>query len=632
MELSAKSIGAEPASEGVHFRVWAPDHSTLSVDVEGHGTYPLHRVEAGYFSGLVTDIPHDARYLYRFANGETLPDPASRFQPEGPVGPSQVVDARRYRWSDHEWMGRPLEEFVIYEMHIGTFTSEGTWQAALFELKELASVGITCIELMPVAEFPGRWGWGYDGVDLFAPFHHYGTPDDFRAFVDEAHRLHLCVIVDVVYNHLGPDGNHLKRFASAYFSKEHSTDWGEAINFDGLDCGPVREFFLANAEYWIVDFHLDGLRLDATQDIHDDTPSKHHILTEIGRRVREAAPRRTIIIIAENEPQVSNLCRLVDQGGNGLDALWNDDFHHAAVVAMTGRREAYYSDYRGNPQEFVSAAKFGFLYQGQWYSWQDASRGQPALDLEHSRFVTFLQNHDQVANSGRGLRAHRVTNPGLYRTFTALLLLGPGTPMLFQGQEFAASSPFYYFVDHHPELAQMVEAGRHQFLSQFPSLQDPDAQRLLAPVADPQTFHRCKLDFAERQTNAPLYQLTKDLLTLRRHDPSFRAVNRRSLEGAVIAPQAFVLRYLLHDGQDRLLVVNLGSDLHLRTIPEPLLGVPRDCRWHPLLSTDNWSYGGNGMVPIQPEGKDWVIPGLSATFMAVAASESTCDDSNRRLT
>jgi maltooligosyltrehalose trehalohydrolase len=611
-------VGAEisPAG-GVHFRVWAPGRRTAAVVIEGGGRTELAPEGGGYFSALVADARAGARYHYRLDREERpYPDPASRFQPEGPHGPSQVVDPWAYRWSDMNWKGVSLPGQVMYEMHIGTFTKEGTWAAAERELPELAAAGITCLEVMPVSEFPGRFGWGYDGVDLYAPTHLYGTPDDFRRFVDKAHQFGLGVILDVVYNHLGPDGNYLKAFAPAYFTDKYKTEWGEPINFDGPDNGPVRDFFASNAAYWIDEYHLDGLRLDATQNVYDDTPDpSKHILAEIGRRVRAAAKGRSTIVVNENEPQHPQLVRPVEEGGMGLDALWNDDFHHSAMVALTGRNQAYYSDYLGTAQEFVSAVKYGYLYQGQWYSWQGKRRGQPGLDVPPAAFVTFLQNHDQVANSGRGLRAHQLTSPGRYRAMTALFLLAPGTPMLFQGQEFAASAPFLYFADHNPELAKAVRAGRREFLGQFPSLADPLMKEVMATPDAPETFDRCKLDFSERQKHAPAYQLTKDLLQLRREDPAFRAQAPGGVDGAVLGEHAFVLRFFEDDATDRLLVVNLGRDLHLLTCPEPLLAPPEQCKWRVALSTEDPKYGGSGTGPVDTPDEGWRIMGEAAVVL-----------------
>jgi maltooligosyltrehalose trehalohydrolase len=615
-------VGAELSPNGgVHFRVWAPSRNRVEVVFEGpdtEGAYPLDSEGDGYFATLLSGIGPGIRYRFRLDGDSTLyPDPASRFQPEGPHGPSQVIDPWAYRWSDMDWKGISLSGQVIYEMHIGTFTKEGTWAAAERELPELAEIGITCLEIMPVAEFTGRFGWGYDGVDLYAPTRLYGTPDDFRRFVDSAHQLGLGVILDVVYNHLGPDGNYLKAFTPAYFTDKYRTEWGEPINFDGPDSAPVRDYFASNAAYWIDEFHLDGLRLDATQNIYDDTPEPaKHILAEIGRRVRAAAKGRSTIIVNENEPQRPRMVRPVERGGYGLDALWNDDFHHSAMVVLTGRNEAYYTDYRGTAQEFVSAAKYGYLYQGQWYSWQGKRRGQPGLDVGPSAFVTFIQNHDQIANSGRGLRAHQLTSPGRYRAMMALTLLMPGTPMLFMGQEFAADNPFFYFADHQQGLASQVHVGRYEFLSQFRSIADPAMKEVIPRPDDPATFERSKLDFADRERHAGLYRLTKDLLRLRRTHASWRTDRRCELDGAVLGEQAFALRYFQQDGTDSLLVVNFGRDLHLSSCPEPLLAPPFETKWSVALSSEDPKYGGCGTGPIDTPDEGWRLPGEAAALLA----------------
>jgi maltooligosyltrehalose trehalohydrolase len=503
----------------------------------------------------------------------------------------------------------------MYEMHLGTFTREGTWAAAMKELPELAAVGITMLEVMPIADFPGTFGWGYDGVNPFAPTRLYGGPDDARRFVDAAHRLGLGVLLDVVYNHLGPDGNYLKQFAEAYFTNRYKTDWGEAINLDGPDSGPVRDYFVANAAYWIDEFHFDGLRLDATQNVYDS--SEDHFLAALARRTRAAAGQRSILLVAENELQDVKLVRPPEQNGYGLDALWNDDFHHTARVALTGRREAYYVDYLGSPQELVSALKWGYLYQGQYYTHHHVRRGTSSCGVPPSVFVTYVQNHDQIANSGRGQRIHELTSPGRLRSLTALTLLGPGTPLLFQGQEFAASAPFLFFADHNPDLAKLVRKGRAEFLARFPSLAVPAMQALLADPADRATFERCKLDFAERQRHAPLYALHRDLLKLRRDDPVFRGQKERGVDGAILAPQAFVLRYFGGDGDDRLLLVNLGRDLHLEVAPEPLLAPPEGKEWALLWSSESPVYGTGGTAPVETEA-GWFLPGEAAVVLRPA--------------
>jgi maltooligosyltrehalose trehalohydrolase len=605
-------VGAEPVVGGeAHFRVWAPAAHRVEVVVDGGAATQLAPEPGGYFSGVADGARVGTRYRYRLGGDKAYPDPASRFQPEGPHGPSEVVDPSAFNWSDRDWCGVSLPGQVVYELHLGTFTPAGTWGAAERELPELADLGITVVDVMPVNEFPGRWGWGYDGVDLFAPTRLYGRPDDMRRFVDRAHRLGVGVILDVVYNHLGPDGNYLGAFSRKYFSERHTTEWGQAINFDGPDSGRVREFFVANAGYWIDEFHLDGLRLDATQSIFDDSPD--HVLGAIGRRVREAARGRQTLLVAENEPQHVKLVRPAGQGGYGLDALWNDDYHHAARVALSGCTEAYYLDYRGTPQEFISAAKYGYLYQGQRFAWQRKRRGTPSCGVPPAAFVTFLQNHDQVANSGAGKRVHQLTSPRRFRALTALTLLGPGTPMLFQGQEFAAGSPFLYFTDHNPELAELVRKGRAGFLAQFPSLSPPEVRDALPDPGDPQTFARCKLDFSERERHAHVYALHKDLLRLRREDPVFRSQGARGVDGAVLSDSAFALRFF-GEGGDRLLLVNLGRDLHLPVVPEPLLAPPEGRTWELLWSSHSPRYGTGATPPVELE-DGWHLPAESAVVL-----------------
>jgi maltooligosyltrehalose trehalohydrolase len=594
--------------------VWAPSRHSVEVVLDGpeQRVVPLGKDASGYFAGMAEGVAAGARYKYRLDSGGSFPDPASRFQPEGPHFASEVVDPSAFEWSDSTWPGVTLEGQVIYEMHIGTFTLEGAWASAARELVNLAETGITVLELMPVAEFPGRFGWGYDGVHLFAPSHLYGSPDSFRSFVNTAHSLGMGVILDVVYNHFGPDGNYLPEFSSCYFSDGTPTDWGAAINFDGPSCGPVREFCIANAGYWIDEFHLDGLRLDATQDIHDS--SKDHILRAIAREVRRKAEPRKAIIVGENEPQNVQLIQPPSQDGYGLDALWNDDFHHSAMVAMTGRNEAYYTDYLGKPQELISAMKYGFLYQGQRYKWQKQRRGSAGLHLAPASKVIFIQNHDQVANSAYGARCGQLTDPGRLRAMTALLLLAPATPMLFQGQEFGAGNPFLFFADHEPNLAETVRAGRATFLAQFRGLATPEMSGLFADPADPATFERCKLDHRERETNAQVLALHRDLLRLRREEAVFRAQRTNGVDGAVLAGEAFLLRFFGEQEDDRLLLINFGIDLHLDPAPEPLLAPPAGCEWAILWSSENPKYGGTGTALLDTQ-ENWRIPGHAAVVL-----------------
>ena len=627
MELSAPRrypIGVEVLRDRaglarIHARVWAPARRAVELVRDGGGgAYLLLPEGNGYHAAFVDGLDPGGRYRFRLDGGEVFPDPASRWQPDGPDGPSEVVDPALYEWGDADWRGVSPKGQVVYEIHVGTFTQSGTFRGAIERLPDLADIGVTIVELMPVADFAGRFGWGYDGVNLFAPSRLYGTPDDLRALVDAAHRLELGMILDVVYNHVGPSGNYLAQFSPRYFA-ERRTEWGDAINFDGPDAAPVREFVVSNARYWIDEFHLDGLRLDATQQIFDDSP--RHIVADVAAAVRRAAGGRGTFVVAENEPQDVRLIAEINEGGCGLDALWNDDFHHAALVAATGRAEAYYSGYRGTAQEFVSSAKYGFLYQGEWYAWQKQRRGTPALTAAPARFVNFLQNHDQIANSATGARLHQQTSPGRYRALTALLLLLPQTPMLFQGQELGASAPFRFFADHAPPLAEQIREGRARFLAQFPALAQPDAARVADP-ADPRTFVCCKLDWSERQRNGAHVALHRDLLRLRRADPVISAQRPRGVDGAVLRDRAFALRFFGTGGDDRLLVVNLGTRFFADPLAEPLMAPPARradgarLRWRTIFSTDSPDYGGWGAAPPEPQDGGWWIPGEAAVLLA----------------
>jgi maltooligosyltrehalose trehalohydrolase len=400
------------------------------------------------------------------------------------------------------------------------------------------------------------------------------------------------VLLDVVYNHLGPRGCFLREYAPSYFSTRYDGEWGDPLNFDGPDSGPVRQFVVENAAYWISEFHLDGLRLDATQGVFD--ASERHVLAEVVAACREAAGARRVLLVAENEPQATRLLRSPAEGGFGMDMAWNDDFHHSAIVALTGRREAYFSDHRGTPQELVSAAKRGYLFQGQRYAWQGKGRGTPTRGLPPRAFVAFLENHDQIANSSHGERLRSRTTPGRWRAATALLLLGPWTPMLFQGAEHASARPFLFFADHGGELGGRVREGRTAFMRQFPSVAGPDMRDRLPDPSDPETFLRCKLDPRDREPNDAAVALHRDLLELRRSDSVIRRQGQDGLDGAVIAREALCLRWAEPGGRDRLLLVNLGPELDLPSVAEPLLAPPERSGWTVLWSSEDPRYGGGG--------------------------------------
>jgi maltooligosyltrehalose trehalohydrolase len=581
----------------------------------------------GYFSGTV-NVGDGARYRFRVNTEENYyPDPVSRFQPDGPHGSSCVVDPAHFKWSDSAWRGVTMQGQIIYEMHIGTFTSEGTWRAAAAQLPELARIGITIVEMMPVADFPGKFGWGYDGVNLFAPTHLYGTPDDLRAFIDRAHSLGMGVILDVVYNHFGPDGNYLGVFSDDYLIRDKENEWGDAINFDESNSRPVREFFITNGRYWIEEFHFDGFRFDATHAIRDR--SKEYIIAAVGRAAREAADPRSIILVAENDLQEAKMVRRLSEGGDDLDGMWNDDLHHSAVVALTGRNEAYYADYLGTPQEFISSAKYGFLYQGQALSWRKVLRGTPtksgglqsagkgaaAFNIAPEVFVCFTENHDQIANTGLGERLRFQTSPARYRAMTALLLLGPWTPLLFQGQEFGASSPFMFFADiGDASVREAIRRGRAEWLAPFLSITEEEAWKSLPAPDDPNVFARCKLDLSERQKNRELYDLHVDLLKLRREDSRFRQQSTSGIDGAVLGPASFVLRYFSKSNDDRLLIVNFGDRQTLHPASEPLLAPLAGCSWETLWTSDSPRYGGGGCIAVATQ-EQWVLPAESTVAL-----------------
>jgi maltooligosyltrehalose trehalohydrolase len=563
-------IGAEVAADGVDFRVWAPQRSRVEVVLEGGRIERLEPERGGYFRGLIENAGAASRYRFRLDGGIAVPDPASRFQPDGPHGPSQVIDPGTFRWSDAGWRGVPMADAVIYELHVGTFTPAGSWRAAAETLPHLAELGISVLEIMPVADFPGRFGWGYDGVNLFAPTRLYGHPDDFRAFVDRAHQLGLAVILDVVYNHLGPSGNYLREFSTGYFTDRYVTPWGESLNYDGDGSEAVRELLVSNAEHWIVEYHLDGLRLDATHAVNDASP--RHILADVAARVRTLAAGRRTIVIAEDELQRTFVLAPLEQGGWGLDAIWHDDLHHSARIAATGRREGYFARCTGRADELAAYVV----------------RTPPEGELGQAGYVAFLQNHDQISVAPAGRRLHQLTSPGRWRALTSLVLLGPGTPMLFAGEEFAASTPFFYFADHEPFLATLVREGRARFLSQFASLADPAAQAALADPGDFATFEKCRLDPRERSGNGAATQLHRDLIALRRAGFALNGGKRARAEA--LTDQAFVVR-----AGNTLLVVNLGGDLELDPDASRLLAAPGNAGWNFQWSSDDVAYGGPGV-------------------------------------
>ncbi len=602
------------------FCIWAPEKSTIEVLLGADATsqaISLERQENGYFTLTVPSLPVGTLYKYRVDGEGTYPDPCSRFQPDGPHGASMLIERDAYRWHDAQWTGAQLRGQVIYELHVGTFTAAGTFDAAIDKLQHLQQLGITAIEILPIAECPGRRNWGYDGVQLFAPYHVYGDYEGLKRLVDAAHQRGIAVVLDVVYNHLGPDGNYLKCFSSSYFSNRH-TDWGEALNFDGHHSRGTRDLVIANASYWIDEFHLDGLRLDAIQSIFDD--SAVHIVADIVRYAREAAAPRRIFVVAENERQRAEQFLPLDQGGFDLDGMWNDDFHHAARVALTGSRDGYFNDYAGRSQEFISAAKHGFLYQGQYYYWQQQARGSPMRSVPAWSCVHFLQNHDQVANTYLGERLHALVAPARYRACTALLLLGPQTPLLFMGQEFSASNRFMFFADHGNELRAAVHSGRREFLRQFRAYANETVQAAIVDPSSDAAFLGSKLRWEELEQNQAALALHRDLLALRRDDPVISQQRVEMFDGATLSEHAFVLRWFDVTHGDRLLVVNLDGEQVIQPAPEPLLAPPLDQKWAMQWSSEEVRYGGHGTVSPVSTDQRWRVQANCAVLLHATAS------------
>ena len=508
-------------SGGVLFRYWAPGLDRIELEREAAGTaLAMQARDDGWHELEVPEAAAGDRYGFKLPDGLRVPDPASRRNPDDVHGASEVVDPHAYRWNDAEWCGRPWHEAVIYELHIGTFTPEGTFGAAKERLAEVAALGFTVIEIMPVADFPGQRGWGYDGVLLFAPDAAYGTPDELKALVDAAHALELTVLLDVVYNHFGPEGNYLHAGSPAFFNPAHQTPWGAAINYDGERSRTVRDFFVHNALYWVEEFRFDGLRMDAVHAIRDDTDID--IVQEICEALRDGPGReREIHIVLENDANGSHyLLRDEANAPRIATAQWNDDLHHAAHVLVTGERDGYYADYADDAVDsFGVALAQGFVYQGQPSPFRNGEhRGEPSAHLPLAAFVSFLQTHDQVGNRAFGDRISSLADPVLLRAAYACLLLSPHAPMLFMGEEYGASTPFLYFCDFGPELAAAVSEGRRAEFGGFAAFKDEAAR---ASIPDPNaesTFVASKLRWDERAdgAHAELLAHVRDLLTLRR--------------------------------------------------------------------------------------------------------------------
>lgn len=615
-------IGATPDAAGTRFRVWAADAITVAVvlfdEVRIVASHALAPEGDGYFSAHIPGVGPGARYMYRVDGGDPRPDPAARAQPESVHGPSKVVDPEAFVWSDGHWRGVRLADLIIYELHVGTATPDGTFAALIPRLDYLRNLGVTAIELMPVADFPGDRNWGYDGVALFAPARAYGGPEGLKRLVDAAHAHGLAVLLDVVYNHLGPDGNYLRQFSRAYFTDRHQTPWGEALNFDGPNSGPVRDFFVANACYWAHEYHLDGLRLDATHAIVDDSP--RHFLAELAERVRTSLPpARAFTLIAENEHNAPRLVRLPAAGGYGLDGVWADDLHHQLRVALAGDRDGYYADYSGAAADIATTLRQGWFYTGQTSLYLGHPRGAPAPDVPYPAFVHCLQNHDQIGNRAFGERIHHQITVSQYRAASVLLLLTPATPLLFMGQEWAASSPFQYFTDHNPELGRLVTEGRRQEFARFAAFAG-------AEVPDPQdaaTFQRSQLFWDERMLppHAGILRLYQDVLALRRSHPALQERDGAHVVNSAPGEQVVAMRRETATADEvLLLVVHLG-DMPVQVPLDGDLAPPAQSglRWSILLTSEAHEYGGagsgNATLHLSATGQLLAVEGAGAVIL-----------------
>jgi maltooligosyltrehalose trehalohydrolase len=547
-------------------------------------------------------------------NGPVLPDPASRWQPDGPHEPSAVVDPASFSWTDERWSGVDPSRLVIYELHVGTFTPEGTFRGVIRKLDALTDLGVNAIELMPVAEFAGARNWGYDGVSLFAPSHHYGTPDDLRALVNEAHHRGLAVLFDVVYNHLGPDGAYASAFSRQFFTDRHHTPWGDAINLDGPGSEHVRAFYFDNALQWVHDYHADGLRLDATHTLFDNSAT--HFLRELPVRIRQTLPPdRRIVLIAEDERNEAAIVRPAASGGFGLDGVWADDFHHEVRRLTAGDSEGYFQSYRGDAGDVARTLAQGWLFTGQVAAHTGKPRGTEPFDIPLERFVICLQNHDQVGNRAFGDRLSKTVDAPTYRALSTLLLLAPETPLIFMGQEWAASTPFQFFTDHHDELGEAITSGRREEFAAFSAFSDSAARR---EIPDPQaleTFEGSRLHWDERDVgdHVRVLALYRALLRLRLFEPSFHERARTRLH--IDAPEEDTVAMRRLDDRGSLVVVRLRGRGSI-SIPLGPRGRSRDCElWMVALSTEDEEFAADP----QPPAVEWTDEQVTIEFKRPSA-------------
>ena len=537
-------LGATAAPAGTRFRALAPVGANLTLVLhDGHaaGTYSMPSGERNVFERFVDGAAAGDRYSYRIDGGDDRPDPGSRFQPDGVHGPSQIIDPSDFDWSDGHWGGRSAGDLVVYELHVGTFSPEGTFAGTTARLPALRDLGITAVQLMPVADFAGARNWGYDGVCLYAPSRTYGRPDDLRRLVDRAHQLGLSVMLDVVYNHLGPEGAYLPEFYPPYFTDRQSTPWGRALNLDDAGSDLVRGFVADNARHWIREYHLDGLRLDATHALIEDDPGA--IVRDIVRAAR-AATSRPVFIHAEDHRNLAPVVEDAAEGGWGLDGVWADDFHHVMRRLVAGDEDAYYADFQGTTEELARTIRQGWLFTGQPSVHQGTNRGTDPSRVPMRRFVICLQNHDQVGNRAMGDRLHGSITAEAWRAASVILLTAPMTPLLFMGQEWAAETPFQYFTDLEPGIGRLVTEGRRREFAGFPEFSNEEARVRIPDPQSPSTHAKSHLDWAELRepAHAAVFALYRALLALRLDQPALAASDLTSGDAAAPDDGSLVMR------------------------------------------------------------------------------------------
>ncbi len=548
---------------GTRFRLWAPAHPRIDLVVEGREAIPMAEVGQGWHELVLRDVDPGALYRFRLPSGFLVPDPASRFQPADVHGPSEVVDPTEYRWGDGHWIGRPWHEAVLYELHIGAFTPAGTFRAAISRLDHLVALGVNAVEVMPVGAFPGARNWGYDGVLPYAPDASYGRPEDFKAFVEAAHHSGISVILDVVYNHFGPYGNYLSLYAPAFFTGRHKTPWGDAINYDGPHSGPVRDFAIHNALYWIEEYHLDGIRLDAVHAIIDETSP--HLLHELAVRARHATLNRPLHLILENEENAaSRLLRSDDGRAERYTAQWNDDVHHALHVAASGEGASYYADYLGDTGKLGRTLAQGFAFQGEVMEFRGSPRGEPSGELPPTAFVSFIQNHDQIGNRAFGDRLNAFAAPDAVAAVSAVYLLLPQVPMLFMGEEWDSTSPFPFFCDFSGDLAEAIRDGRREEFRHFPAFRDEAARdRIPDPTAET-TFAAAKLmwDALAAPPHAAALDRTRRILAVRRDRvaPLVEAMGAHAGSYEILGREAVTVAWTTESGRVLRLDANLKAE------------------------------------------------------------------------